>query len=212
MSSHVLRAFDFALSRRAARQAHQLKRSDLEHRGRPQADGRATRRAEAQRVATARTLEFFHTYDLLLTPRPPWRRVWSKTATSPNAPARNSTIMSRLGIVCAIALVLPALSLPCGFTASGLRSDCRSGAAREQLLAGPRRWRTFWACAARRRSIEGPGTAPDNPGTVTQKGNDFDAGRQPSQRYNHLNEIQGDAKRNRRCIATNDRPRHDRRQ
>ena len=64
-----------------------------------------------------------------------------------------------LGIVYAITLVCcPALSLPCGFTASGLPVGLQVVApprGEAQLLAGPGCWRIFWACAARRRSIRG---------------------------------------------------------
>ena len=80
-------------------------------------------RAEAQRVAmAARTLEFFKTYDLLLTPAtivPPFpieHRYVSECAGK-----TFDNYVEWLGIVYAITLACcPALSLPCGFTASGL--------------------------------------------------------------------------------------------
>ena len=123
---HVLRAFDFAISKAALLRS---KRDRLK----PEIiwnieEGlkltvEKLERAEAQRVAmTARTLEFFKTYDLLLTPA---------TIVSP-FPIENRYVaecdgqkfdnyVEWLAIVYAITLVYcPALSLPCGFTASGL--------------------------------------------------------------------------------------------
>jgi amidase len=123
---HVLRAFDFAISKAALlrdkrdllkpeviwniEQGLKLSVEDIE-------------RAEAQRVAmTARTLAFFETYDLLLCPT---------TIVSP-FPIENRYVaecngttfddyVQWLGMVYAITLVCcPALSLPCGFTATGL--------------------------------------------------------------------------------------------
>jgi len=80
-------------------------------------------RAEAQRVGmTARAVEFFQNYDLLLVP----------TTIVPPFPIENRYVaecdgkrfenyIEWLGIVYAITLACcPALSLPCGFTASGL--------------------------------------------------------------------------------------------
>jgi amidase len=80
-------------------------------------------RAEAQRVAmAARTLEFFKTYDLLLAPAtivapfPIENRYVAKCAGK-----KFDNYVEWLGIVYAITLACcPALSLPCGFTASGL--------------------------------------------------------------------------------------------
>jgi amidase len=123
---HVLRAFDFAISKAALLRS---KRDRLK----PEIiwnieEGlkltvEKLERAEAQRVAmTARTLEFFKTHDLLLTPA---------TIVSP-FPIENRYVaecdgqkfdnyVEWLAIVYAITLVYcPALSLPCGFTASGL--------------------------------------------------------------------------------------------
>ena len=142
---HVLRAFDFALSKAALLRSKrdQLKPEviwnieeglkltveQIEH-------------AEAQRVAmAARTLEFFGKYDLLLTPAtivPPFPVENRYVAEC--AGKKFDNYVEWLGIVYAITLACcPALSLPCGFTATGLpvglqmvappRSDAR-------LLAG----------------------------------------------------------------------------
>jgi amidase len=144
---HVLRAFDFAISKAALLRSKRdllkpeviwnieeglkLTVADLE-------------RAEAQRVAmTARTLEFFEKYDLLLAPA---------TIVSP-FPVENRYVaecagkkfdnyVEWLGIVYAITLVCcPALSMPCGFTASGLPIGLQVVApprGEAQLLAGAR--------------------------------------------------------------------------
>jgi amidase len=80
-------------------------------------------RAEAQRVAmTLRAVEFFETYDLLLTPAtivapfPVENRYVAECAGK-----KFDNYVQWLGIVYAITLACcPALSLPCGFTASGL--------------------------------------------------------------------------------------------
>ena len=142
---HVLRAFDFALSKAALlrtkrdqlkpeviwniEQGLKLTVEELE-------------RAEAQRVAmTARTLEFFKTYDLLLAPAtivapfPVENRYVAECAGK-----KFDNYVEWLGIVYAITLVCcPALSLPCGFTASGLPVGLQMVAAprgEAQLLAG----------------------------------------------------------------------------
>lgn len=123
---HVLRAYDFALSKAKLlrdkrdmlkpeviwniEEGLKLKVEDIE-------------RAEAQRVAiAARTTQFFQTYDLLLCPA---------TIVSP-FPIGNRYVaecngvtfdnyVQWLGIVYAITLsCAPALSLPCGFTSTGL--------------------------------------------------------------------------------------------
>ena len=119
-------------------------------------------RAEAQRVAmTARTLEFFKTYDLLLTPAtivapfPIENRYVAECAGK-----KFDNYVEWLGIVYAITLVCcPALSLPCGFTASGLPVGLAGGGSAARRGTASRRcqgcWRTFWACAAPRRSIQG---------------------------------------------------------
>jgi amidase len=144
---HVLRAFDFAISKAALLRSRrdQLKpeviwnieqglKLTVEQLG----------RAEAQRVAmTARTLEFFQTYDLLLTPAtivapfPIENRYVAECAGK-----KFDNYVEWLGIVYAITLVCcPALSLPCGFTASGLPVGLQMVAAprgEAQLLAGAR--------------------------------------------------------------------------
>jgi amidase len=141
----VLRAFDFAVSKAALLRA---KRDLLKpevvwniEQG-LQLSVEQIERAEAQRVAmAARTLEFFKTYDLLLTPT---------TIVAP-FPIENRYVAECAGhtfdnyfewltIVYAITLVCcPALSLPCGFTASGLPVGLQMVAAprgEAQLLAG----------------------------------------------------------------------------
>jgi len=144
---HVLRAFDFALSKAALLRS---KRDLLK----PEviwniAEGlkltvEQLERAEAQRVAmTARTLEFFETYDLLLTPAtivapfPVENRYVAECAGK-----KFDNYVEWLGIVYAITLVCcPALSLPCGFTASGLPVGLQMVApprGEAQLLAGAR--------------------------------------------------------------------------
>jgi amidase len=123
---HVLRAFDFAISKAALlRTKRDLLKPEviwnIEEGLKLTVE--QIERAEAQRVAmTARTLEFFGTYDLLLTPA---------TIVAP-FPIENRYVaecdgkkfdnyVEWLGIVYAITLACcPALSLPCGFTASGL--------------------------------------------------------------------------------------------
>src|SRR6266516_6019325 len=142
---HVLRAFDFALSKAALLRT---KRDMLK----PEViwnieEGlkltvEQLERAEAQRVAmAARTLEFFEKYDLLLAPAtivPPFP-VENRYVTE-CAGKKFDNYVEWLGIVYAITLVCcPALSLPCGFTASGLPVGLQMVAAprgEAQLLAG----------------------------------------------------------------------------
>jgi amidase len=142
---HVLRAFDFAVTKadllRSKRD--QLKPEviwNIEEGLKLTVEQIA--RAEAQRVAMAtRTLAFFETYDLLLAPAtivapfPIENRYVAECAG-----AKFDNYVQWLGIVYAITLACcPALSLPCGFTASGLPvglqmiAPSRSDA---QLLAG----------------------------------------------------------------------------
>jgi amidase len=142
---HVLRAFDFAISKAALLRS---KRDRLK----PEViwnieEGlkltvEQLERAEAQRVAmSARTLEFFRTYDLLLTPAtivapfPIEDRYVAECAGK-----KFDTYVEWLGIVYAITLVCcPAMSLPCGFTASGLPVGLQVVApprGEAQLLAG----------------------------------------------------------------------------
>ena len=160
---HVLRAFDFALSKASLLRS---KRDQLK----PEViwnieEGlkltvEKLERAEAQRVAmTARALEFFETYDLLLAPA---------TIVAP-FPIENRYVaecngkkfdnyVEWLGIVYAITLVCcPALSLPCGFTASGLPVGL-------QIVAAPRGEAQLLAGARALEDILGVrGTTPINP-------------------------------------------------
>jgi len=142
---HVLRAFDFAITKAALLRG---KRDQLK----PEViwnieEGlkltvAQLERAESQRVAmTARTLEFFKTYDLLLTPAtivapfPLENRYVAECAGK-----KFDNYVEWLGIVYAITLACcPALSLPCGFTASGLPVGLQMVApprGEAQLLAG----------------------------------------------------------------------------
>src|SRR5581483_1616534 len=91
-------------------------------------------RAEAQRIAlAARAEQFFKTYDLLLAPAtivPPFPVQNRYVAEC--AGKRFDNYIEWLGIVYAITLACcPALSLPCGFTASGLPVGL-------QMVAAPR--------------------------------------------------------------------------
>jgi amidase len=144
---HVLRAFDFAISKAALLLTHRdwLKPEviwNIEEGLKLTVDDLV--RAEAQRVAmTARTLEFFSTYDLLLAPAtivapfPVENRYVAECAGQ-----KFDNYVQWLGIVYAITLACcPALSLPCGFTASGLPVGLQIVAAprgEAQLLAGAR--------------------------------------------------------------------------
>ena len=123
---HVLRAFDFAVSKAALLRSHrdQLKPEviwNIEEGLKLSVE--QLERAEAQRLAMAvRTLEFFKSYDLLLTPAtivapfPLENRYVAECAGR-----KFDNYVQWLGIVYAITLACcPALSLPCGFTASGL--------------------------------------------------------------------------------------------
>jgi amidase len=144
---HVLRALDFAITK-----AHLLrsKRELLK----PEViwnieEGlkltiEQIERAEAQRVAmTARTVDFFRTYDLLLCPAtivPPFPIENRYVAEC--AGHRFDNYVEWLGIAYAITLACcPALSLPCGFTASGLPIGLQMVApprGEAELLAGAR--------------------------------------------------------------------------
>jgi amidase len=142
---HVLRAFDFAISKAALLRSKrdQLKPEviwNIEEGLKLSVE--QLERAEAQRLAmTARTLEFFRTYDLLLTPAtivapfPVENRYVAECAGK-----KFDNYVEWLGIVYAITLVCcPALSLPCGFTASGLPVGLQMVAAprgEARLLAG----------------------------------------------------------------------------
>jgi amidase len=143
---HVLRAFDFAMTK-----AELLRRRDLL---KPEVIWNVEEglkltveqiaRAEAQRVEmTARTIEFFKSYDLLLAPAtivapfPIEQRYVAECAEK-----KFDNYVEWLGIVYAITLACcPALSLPCGFTASGLPVGLQMVApprGEAQLLAGAR--------------------------------------------------------------------------
>lgn len=142
---HVLRAFDFAISKaELLRTKRDLLKPEviwnIEEGLKLTVEKLA--RAEAQRVAmTARALEFFDTYDLLLAPAtivPPFPVENRYVAECDGKKFDN--YVEWLGIVYAITLVCcPALSLPCGFTASGLPVGLQMVAkprAEAQLLAG----------------------------------------------------------------------------
>jgi amidase len=123
---HVLRAFDFAITKaNLLRTKRDLLKPEviwnIEEGLKLTVE--KLERAEAQRVAmTARAVEFFKTYDLLLTPTtivspfPVENRYVAECAGK-----RFDNYVEWLGIVYAITLACcPSLSLPCGFTASGL--------------------------------------------------------------------------------------------
>jgi amidase len=123
---HVLRAFDFALTKAALlRSKRDLLKPEviwnIEEGLKLSVE--QLERAEAQRVAmTNRTLEFFQSYDLLLTPAtivapfPIEHRYVAECAGQ-----KFDNYVEWLAIAYAITLVCcPALSLPCGYTATGL--------------------------------------------------------------------------------------------
>ncbi len=142
---HVLRAFDFAVSKAALLRTHreQLKPEviwNIEEGLRLSVE--QLERAEAQRVAmAARALEFFRTYDLLLTPATIVAPFPVEDRYVAECAGKNfDNYVQWLGIVYAVTLVCcPALSLPCGFTASGLPVGLQMAApprGEAQLLAG----------------------------------------------------------------------------
>jgi amidase len=160
---HVLRAFDFAITKAVLLRT---KRDQLK----PEViwnieEGlkltvEQLERAEAQRVAmTLRTLEFFKTYDLLLTPAtivapfPVENRYVAECAGH-----KFDNYVEWLAIVYAITLACcPALSLPCGFTASGLPVGL-------QMVAAPRGEARLLAGATVLEDILGlRGTTPIDP-------------------------------------------------
>src|SRR5947208_9973836 len=123
---HVLRAFDFAVTKaELLREKRDLLKPEviwnIEEGLKLSVEQIA--RAEAQRVTmTARVIEFFKSYDLLLTPAtivapfPIENRYVAECAGR-----KFDNYVEWLGIVYAMTLACcPALSLPCGFTASGL--------------------------------------------------------------------------------------------
>jgi amidase len=165
---HVLRAFDFAISKAALlRNKRDLLKPEviwnIEEGLKLSVE--QLERAEAQRVAmTARTLEFFKTYDLLLTPAtivapfPIENRYVAECAGK-----KFDNYVEWLGIVYAITLVCcPALSLPCGFTASGLPVGL-------QMVAAPRGEAPLLAGARVLEDVLGlRGTTPIDPRAATQ--------------------------------------------
>ena len=165
---HVLRAFDFAVSKAELLRTRrdQLKPEviwNIEEGLKLTVD--QLERAEAQRVAmTARTLEFFQTYDLLLTPAtivapfPIENRYVAECAGR-----KFDNYVEWLGIVYAITLVCcPALSLPCGFTAAGLPVGL-------QMVGPPRGEGQLLAHAKGLEDILGVrGTTPIDPRPATQ--------------------------------------------
>jgi amidase len=160
---HVLRAFDFAITKASLLRTKrdQLKPEviwNIEEGLKLSVE--QIERAEAQRVAmTARTLEFFKTYDLLLTPAtivapfPIGHRYVAECAGH-----RFDNYVEWLAIVYAITLACcPALSLPCGFTASGLPVGL-------QMVAPPRGEARLLAGAKGLEDILGiSGTTPIDP-------------------------------------------------
>jgi amidase len=142
---HVLRAFDFAMTKAVLlRTKRDLLKPEviwnIEEGLKLTVEQIA--RAEAQRVEmTARTVAFFGKYDLLLSPAtivapfPIGDRYVAECAGK-----KFDNYVEWLGIVYAITLACcPALSLPCGFTASGLPVGLQMVAAprgEAQLLAG----------------------------------------------------------------------------
>jgi amidase len=144
-SFHVLRAFDFAISKaELLRTRRDLLKPEviwnIEEGLKLTMEQIA--RAEAQRLTLAtRMLEFFKTYDLLLSPAtivapfPVENRYVAECAGK-----KFDNYVEWLGIVYAITLACcPALSLPCGFTASGLPVGLQMVArprAEAELLAG----------------------------------------------------------------------------
>jgi len=160
---HVLRAFDFAITKA---QLLRTKRDQLK----PEViwnieEGlklsvEQLEKAEAQRVAmTARTLKFFESYDLLLCPAtivPPYPIEDRFVAECDGKKFDN--YVEWLGIVYAITLACcPALSLPCGFTATGLPIGL-------QMVAAPRGEAALLAGAKVLEDILGlRGTTPIDP-------------------------------------------------
>jgi len=160
---HVLRAFDFAISKaELLRTKRDLLKPEviwnIEQGLALSVDDLA--KAEAQRVAmTARTIEFFNSYDLLLCPA---------TITAPFPVEQRylaecnghkfDNYVEWLGIVYAITLVCcPALSLPCGFTATGLPVGL-------QMIARPRNEAGLLAGAALLEDVLGlRGATPIDP-------------------------------------------------
>src|SRR5437879_1815163 len=144
---HVLRALDYAITKAALlRSKRELLKPEViwNIEAGLKLSVEQIARAEAQRVAmTARTIEFFKTYDLLLAPAtivapfPIENRYVAECAGK-----KFDNYVEWLGIVYAITLACcPALSLPCGFTAKGLPVGLQMVApprGEAKLLAGAR--------------------------------------------------------------------------
>ena len=160
---HVLRAFDFAITKAGLlRTKRDLLKPEviwnIEEGLKLTVE--QLERAEAQRVAmTARAVEFFGTYDLLLTPStivspfPVEIRYVSECAGQ-----TFDNYVQWLAIAYAITLVCcPALSLPCGFTATGLPVGL-------QMVAAPHGEARLLASAKMLENILGlRGTTPIDP-------------------------------------------------
>src|SRR5437868_10566719 len=160
---HVLRAFDFAVTKaELLRTKRDLLKPEviwnIEEGLKLSVEKIA--RAEAQRVTmTARVIEFFTSYDLLLTPAtivapfPIENRYVAECAGR-----KFDNYVEWLGIVYAITLACcPALSLPCGFTAKGLPVGL-------QMVARPRGEARLLAGAKVLEDILGlRGTTPIDP-------------------------------------------------
>ena len=160
---HVLRAFDFAVTKaELLREKRDLLKPEviwnIEEGLKLSVEQIA--RAEAQRVTmTARVIEFFKSYDLLLTPAtivapfPIEHRYVAECAGK-----KFDNYVEWLGIVYAITLACcPALSLPCGFTAKGLPVGL-------QMVARPRGEARLLAGAKVLEDILGlRGTTPIDP-------------------------------------------------
>jgi amidase len=144
---HVLRAFDFALSKAALlRSKRDLLKPEviwnIEEGLKLTVE--QIERAEAQRVVlTERTLKFFESYEILLCPAtivPPYP-IENRYVSECDG-KKFDNYVEWLGIVYAISLACcPALSLPCGFTKSGLPIGLQVVApprGEAELLAGAR--------------------------------------------------------------------------
>ena len=163
---HVLRAFDFAISKAdLLRTKRDLLKPEviwnIEEGLKLSADDLI--RAEAQRMAmTNRALKFFETYDLLLAPATivaPFPIENRYVAECDGQKFDNYVLW--LGIVYAITLICsPALSLPCGFTKTGLPVGL-------QMIAPSRGEAQLLARAKTLEDILGlRGTTPIDPRTV----------------------------------------------
>ena len=162
---HVLRAFDFALSKAALlRTKRDLLKPEviwnIEEGLKLTVEQIA--RAEAQRVAmTARTLEFFDKYDLLLAPAtivspfPIEDRYVAECAGEEIRQLRRVArhrLCDHAGVLSGAVAALRLYRLgPAGRTADG-GGPARRGKTARRRKSG---WRIFWACAAPRRSIRG---------------------------------------------------------